>query len=209
MLIAIGSSAAWRRLRSALPGRGPFLRPRDYSPHEWRGLAVTLGMFVLCLGTGAQAQSPRRDVLEPARAPQINALVDHGVVHTYRPPLGVLDSRLVPARVSPAPSIADLAEGDDRTFDGALTSRAMGAPAHRPFVVAPAIRRKHVFIGMAIGALAGVSYVIVDDARCIENPNNGPGCGFIFVPALIVVGAGGAAIGGVIGALVSKFYVGA
>ena len=182
MLIAIRTSAAWRRLRSALPGRGPFLRPRDYSPHEWRGLAVTLGMFVLCLGTGAQAQSPRRDVLEPARAPQINALVDHGVVHTYRPPLGVLDPRLVPARV---------------------------ALAHRPFVVAPAIRRKHVFIGMAIGALAGVSYVIVDDARCIDNPNNGPGCGFMFVPALIVVGAGGAAIGGVIGAVVSKFYLGA
>ena len=209
MLIAISASAAWRRLRSAFPGRWPFLRPRDHGLHEWRGLAVTLGMFMLCLGTGAQAQSPRPGVLEPARAPQVNAIAHHEVVHAYRPSLGVLDSRLIPARVSAALSIADLAEGDDRTFDGALTSRSMGAPAHRPFVVAPAIRRKHVFIGMAIGALAGVSYVIVDDARCIDNPNNGPGCGFIFVPALIVVGAGGAAIGGVIGALVSRFSVGA
>ena len=170
MLIAIGSSAAWRRLRSVFPG-----------PHEGRGLAVTLGMFVLCLGTGLQAQSPRPG-LEPAGAPQVNAIVQSEVVHAYRPSLGLLDSRLVPARV---------------------------APAHRPFVVGPAVRRKHVLIGMAIGALAGVSYVIVDDARCIENPNNGPGCGFIFVPALIVVGAGGAAIGGVIGAVVSKFYLGA
>src|SRR3954468_6492083 len=74
------------------------------------------------------------------------------------------------------------------------------SPRGEPFLDVPGTRTQHVAIGAFIGALAAASYVWIDASHCV-NHGEGPPCDMLVVPISIVFGAGGAIVGGLIGAV--------
>ena len=145
---------------------------------------LAYGVLALSYGGLAGAQTPVAEI-RPPTALQVALLGEKSSTHWP-----AVDVRLVQSIRSI--SVVEHADLTDRRVPELL-------------LIPPTIRGNrttHVLIGIGIGALAGFTYVLTTNGGCHAQPSsNGPPCGFDFVPALVVFGAGGGAVGGLIGAV--------
>lgn len=134
-----------------------------------------------CIAPAANAQSAHN---LPAGVPPPSEYA----LFRENPLLALADPRLIPR----APSTV---------LNTALERHEQAGFAPAPSV--PGSRTKHVIIGGIIGALTGMGYVYADNRSCLKHESSeGPPCGIVYVPALIVFGVGGFVVGGLIGSVI-------
>lgn len=105
------------------------------------------------------------------------------------PVLRMPDPRLIPSSRARSTVPGSRVLANDVQADRAMTMSMPGS------------RSTHVLIGAVVGAIAGTGYVMATNRRCEAQASDGPPCGIVYVPALIVLGVGGGVVGGLIGSL--------